>query len=76
MAERYELGQLLLMKGVITQQQLEESLLDQQKTRKFLGEILVEKGFVSKEKLLEYLNGTKESRFHKAVNGKGYRNPI
>lgn len=46
--ERYELGQLLLRKGIITQQQLEEALAIQRDTKKFLGEILVENGYVSK----------------------------
>ncbi|GEM_PF-6316122 len=59
-AERYELGQLLIMKGMISQQQLEEALSEQQKTKKFLGEILVEKGFVSKEILLECLTEQKK----------------
>jgi len=53
--ERYELGQLLLRKGIITQQQLEEALAIQRDTKKFLGEILVENGYVSKNILLEAL---------------------
>ncbi|MCX7705903.1 MAG: ATPase, T2SS/T4P/T4SS family, partial [bacterium] len=76
MAERYELGQLLLMKGVITQEQLEEALLEQQKTRKFLGEILVEKGFVSKETLLECLTEQKKADFIKLSKVKGIKSEI
>lgn len=63
MVERYELGQLLLLKGVITPQQLEEALLQQMKTKQFLGEILLEKGFVSKETLLECLTEQKKADY-------------
>ncbi|HOJ30944.1 MAG TPA: hypothetical protein PK165_00865 [bacterium] len=41
MAERYELGQLLLMKGVITQEQLEEALVLQKKRKSFWGRFLL-----------------------------------
>ncbi|MCM8815065.1 MAG: Flp pilus assembly complex ATPase component TadA [Candidatus Omnitrophica bacterium] len=76
MAERYELGQLLLMKGVITQEQLEEALIQQQKTKKFLGEILVEKGFVSKETLLECLTEQKRADYIKLSKVKGVKKEI
>ncbi|HOJ40943.1 MAG TPA: type II secretion system protein GspE, partial [bacterium] len=53
--ERYELGQLLLNKGVISRDQLEHALIEQQQTKKFLGEILLEKGYVTREQLVAAL---------------------
>lgn len=73
MAERYELGQLLLMKGVITQEQLDNALEIQKKTKKFLGEILVENGYVSRETLLECLTEQKQADFVKLSKVKGIR---
>lgn len=74
--ERYELGQLLLIKGVITPQQLEEALAQQKNTRKFLGEILVEHGFVSKEVLLEALTEQKKADFIQLSKVKGIKTDI
>ncbi|MCM8817590.1 MAG: Flp pilus assembly complex ATPase component TadA [Candidatus Omnitrophica bacterium] len=74
MTERYELGQLLLMRGVITQQQLEDALIDQQKTKKFLGEI--EKGFVTKETLLECLTEQKKADYIKLSKVRGIKPEI
>ncbi len=73
MAERYELGQLLIMKGVITQEQLEEALALQKKTKKFLGEILVENGYVSREALLECLTEQKKADFIRLSRVKGIK---
>ncbi|MCM8769675.1 MAG: Flp pilus assembly complex ATPase component TadA [Candidatus Omnitrophica bacterium] len=53
--ERYELGQLLLNKGLITRAQLEKALLDQRQSKKFLGEILVGNGYVTREQLVAAL---------------------
>ncbi|MCM8804472.1 MAG: type II secretion system protein GspE, partial [Candidatus Omnitrophica bacterium] len=53
--ERKELGQLLLEKGLITTEQLEEVLELQKKTKKFIGELLIEKGYAKKEDILEIL---------------------
>ncbi len=61
------------MKGVITQQQLEEALIEQKNTKKFLGEILVEKGFVSRETLLECLTEQKKADFIRLSKVKGIK---
>ncbi len=74
--ERYELGQLLLMKGIITQEQLEEALARQKDTKKFLGEILVENGYVSKETLLECLTEQKKADFIHLSKVKGIKPEI
>ncbi|WP_035587019.1 type IV-A pilus assembly ATPase PilB [Hippea jasoniae] len=50
------LGQLLLWNNIITQQQLDEALEEQKKSKKKLGTILVEKGFVSEKTLNEFLS--------------------
>ncbi|MCM8776708.1 MAG: Flp pilus assembly complex ATPase component TadA [Candidatus Omnitrophica bacterium] len=61
--ERKELGQLLIEKGVITQEQLEEALLKQEVEKKFLGEILIENHLVTKEQILECLTEQKKADF-------------
>jgi len=71
--ERYELGQLLLRKGIITQQQLEEALAIQRDTKKFLGEILVENGYVSKNILLEALTEQGKADFIQLSKVKGIK---
>lgn len=48
-----KIGDLLVEKGVISQQQLEESLRDQSVLGKRLGEILVEKGYITEEQLID-----------------------
>ncbi|WP_029951950.1 type IV-A pilus assembly ATPase PilB [Hippea sp. KM1] len=50
------LGQLLLWNNVITQQQLDEALEEQKRTKKKLGTILIEKGFVDEKTLNEFLS--------------------
>ncbi len=50
------LGQLLLWNKVITQEQLEEALKEQERTKKKLGTILIEKGFVDEKTLNEFLS--------------------
>jgi hypothetical protein len=49
------LGELIVERGLITQEQLEDALLEQRITRKRLGTILVEKGVVSAETLTDAL---------------------
>ena len=51
-----KLGTLLMQRGLLTPEQLEEALADQRLTRKFLGAILVEQGAVEPLKLLEVLS--------------------
>ncbi|MCX8082235.1 MAG: ATPase, T2SS/T4P/T4SS family [bacterium] len=61
--ERKELGQILLEKGLITQEQLEDALLKQTLEKKFLGEILIEQRIVTKEQIIECLTDQKKSSF-------------
>ena len=49
-SRRKKLGEILLEAGLITKEQLEDSLVSQKEgSRKLLGEILVEKGFITSE---------------------------
>ena len=50
------LGELLIRKGLIDSQQLEEALQKQRSNREFLGTILVEKGYITEEQLLSVLS--------------------
>jgi type IV pilus assembly protein PilB len=61
--ERYELGQLLLLKKLITQEQLDTALSLQKQSGKFLGELLVETGALTKEMLIEALTEQKQADF-------------
>jgi hypothetical protein len=49
------IGEMLIEKGLLTQEKLDLALLEQGKTGKFLGEILVQMGFVHEEDLLKSL---------------------
>jgi type IV pilus assembly protein PilB len=49
------LGTLLLEKGIITKQQLDEAIEERERTGNILGHILVEFGFVSEEEILKLL---------------------
>lgn len=49
------LGELLMEKGLITLEQLEQALEKQRSTREFLGAILVSQGWISEEGLLRAL---------------------
>jgi predicted nucleic acid-binding Zn-ribbon protein len=49
------LGELIVERGLITEEQLEDALLEQRITRKRLGTILVDRGFVTTEKLTDAL---------------------
>src|SRR4029077_19965848 len=63
------LGQLFVERGLITQDELEEALVEQQETRKRLGAILIARGLVSGPELTSVLVDqlgmelTKESGF-------------
>jgi len=74
--ERKELGQILLEKGLITIEQLEEALTEQARTKKFLGEILIEKNFVTKEQILEALTEQKKADFVKLSSFKGIKEEV
>jgi len=74
--ERYELGQLLVQKGLITNQQLEEALDRQRKSNKFLGEILVDLGLVSREQVLEVLTEQKKADFIPLSKVRGIRQDV
>ncbi len=50
------LGQLLLWNKIITQDQLDEALEEQKKTKKRLGTILIERGFVEEKTLNDFLS--------------------
>lgn len=52
-----QLGQLLLAKGLLVEQQIEEALAHQKSTgnRKLLGEVFIELGFVTEEQVCEVL---------------------
>jgi len=52
-----KIGQMLIDKGLITEEQLKEALESQKETNQFLGRILVEKGFIKEEDLLSTLSG-------------------
>jgi predicted nucleic acid-binding Zn-ribbon protein len=49
------LGELIVERGLITQEQLEDALLEQKITRKRLGTILVDRGIVSADQLTNSL---------------------
>ncbi len=53
---KIRLGDLLVEHGIISQQQLEELLMDQKKSRRKLGHLLVERGMVKEKTLLEFLS--------------------
>ena len=71
--ERKELGQILIEKGLITPEQLEEALILQDKEKKFLGEILIEKGYVKKEDIFEALTEQKKANIIKLSKFKGIK---
>ncbi|MFQ6008723.1 MAG: type II secretion system protein GspE, partial [Candidatus Zixiibacteriota bacterium] len=50
------IGDLLLEKGYITPQQLEEGLKEQAISGKRLGEILVDRGYVTEEQLIDTIS--------------------
>ncbi len=61
---RLRIGELLIRKGLITEEQLEDALKEQAKTGKRIGDILVEKGYVARdvlEKTLQEYRATLKS---------------
>ncbi len=48
-----KLGEILLQANLVTQEQVEEALVDQSQSGELLGEILVRKGYVSEENIAE-----------------------
>jgi hypothetical protein len=57
MAQRSKplLGQLLIQHGLITREQLEEALLRQRSTFKYIGEILIDMGALNRRDLMRML---------------------
>jgi len=49
------IGEILIDKGLITYEQLQEVIAEQMKNKQFLGEMLVKKGIISEDNLLEAL---------------------
>jgi len=54
-AVRFVLGEVLVASRVITREQLEQALAEQQLSRRQIGEILVEAGYVKQNQILEAL---------------------
>jgi hypothetical protein len=50
-----KLGELLVQRGVIRRQQLEEALTQQRRKPGFIGKILVEMGALSEQELTKFL---------------------
>src|SRR5205085_2848793 len=80
------LGQLFVERGLITQDELEEALIEQRETRKRLGTILVSRGLVSGPELTSVLVDqlgmelTKESGFGSGlwdeIRNRNQRRPV
>ncbi|WP_138495660.1 type II secretion system ATPase GspE [Paenibacillus pinistramenti] len=49
------LGDLLVENGIISQDQLEEALTEQRKTKRKLGDLLISQGYVTEQQLIEVL---------------------
>lgn len=49
------LGELLIQHGLITREQLEEALLRQRSTFKYIGEILIDMGALNRRDLMRML---------------------
>jgi type IV pilus assembly protein PilB len=50
------IGDMLLHSGLITQEQLDEALAEQKRTKERLGQILVRKGYITERQLAEILS--------------------
>ena len=57
------IGELLLSKKLLTQEQLDKALIEQSRSGKFLGEIFIQMGFVREEDLLKALADQFETHF-------------
>lgn len=49
------LGDLLVENGIISQEQLEEALVEQRKSKRKLGDLLITQGYVTEQQLIEVL---------------------
>jgi type IV pilus assembly protein PilB len=54
-AEHKRIGEILIEKGLITEAQLHDALMEQKLNSKFLGQILVSKNLISNDDLIETL---------------------
>lgn len=59
----WRIGELLVQKKLITWEQLEEALQEQEKTQELTGEILVRKGYIARSLLFKALAEQHEMRF-------------
>ena len=50
------IGEILVEKNLVTEEQLQTALSEQQQTKEFLGTILVRRSFISEEDLLKVLS--------------------
>lgn len=50
-AKEIKIGEILIAKGFLTNEKLDEALSEQKKTGEFLGKVLLRKGYVSEEQL-------------------------
>ena len=53
--EHKRIGEILIEKGLITEAQLHDALMEQQVNSKFLGQILISKNLITKDDLIESL---------------------
>ncbi|WP_422658544.1 type II secretion system ATPase GspE [Paenibacillus sp. EC2-1] len=49
------LGDLLVENGIISQEQLQEALAEQRKTKRRLGDLLISQGYITEQQLIEVL---------------------
>lgn len=49
------LGDLLVENGIISQEQLQEALTEQRKTKRRLGDLLISQGYITEQQLIEVL---------------------
>ncbi len=59
--ERKSLGHILQEKKIVTNEQLEEALVEQLKSKRFLGDILIEKNYATKNQIFEALTQQKKA---------------
>ncbi len=56
MQSHKKLGEILIEKGLVSQEQLDAALIQQRRTKEFLGKILVKTGAIKEKDLLETLS--------------------
>lgn len=49
------MGDLLVENGIISEEQLQEALVDQRKTKRKLGDLLISQGYITEQQLIEVL---------------------